>query len=407
MTMKVRALLVGIVLLVEMWLGGCGHYSCKETFGASSCSAGQGGITQGGGGGTTGGLYVLIADAGGIQGEVVDPTAKTIVNDPPYHGQNVPVDTGVPGDWMVIAAGKFMYTGYTATGQIYGWSLNGDGSLTDLTSINGGQILTAAYLLNASGGLQYMITNPQGTVLFVADSTNDQVHVYTIGATDGGLTEVLPAAQLPTGFGPFNLAVDGLGKYLYVSNGAGFSTTEVAQFSIGSTGALTAIGSPISSNLQQMQGDPSGKFMIGTNGSIFSLGGSLYVTSIQSTGALGTPTLVATTGQPINVIVQQSTGGNLVYVIDLPVGTGQTNGAIEGFTLDSSAGTLTAISGMGTQNGFEGHFDQTGQYLFVSSNPNQAHVGLNVWDTKADSTLTTALTGGAWSQGAWMPFNAQ
>jgi len=243
-----------------------------------------------------------------------------------------------------------------------------------------------------------MMTNPTGTLLFVADSVSDQVHSFQIGA-DGSLSEMTPAAQLPTGFKPFNLAMDGAGRYLYVSNIVGLQTTEVAEFSIGSTGVLTSVGSPMALNLQQMQGDPSGKFMLGTNGGALGVPGNLYAATInQTTGALSGLTQVPTAGQPINLVVQPGTTTNLVYAFE--------DTGMEGFTLDSSAGTLTAIAGVNGQ-GFDGEFDTTGQYLFVSSNPNQAHVAMNIFDVTADDTLTTPLAGVAWAQGAWAPFNTQ
>jgi 6-phosphogluconolactonase (cycloisomerase 2 family) len=403
MTMKVRALAISMLMTSAMWLAGCGHYVCTKGFGDTTCSSsGGGGGKNSGGGGTTSGIYLLIADAGGIQGEVVDPTTKTVAITPNFG--NVTVNTNVPGDWMVIANGQFMYTAYTSIGQIYGWSLNGDGTLTSLTTLSGGQTQAANYLLNATGGLQYMITNPAGTMLFVADANSNQVHSYQIGS-NGSLSEMTPAAQLPSGFNPFNLATDGLGKYLYVSNVASLQTSQVAEFSIGSTGVLTAVGSPVASNLQQMQGESSGKFMIGTSGGIFGSSGNLYVASIdQSTGALTGATQAPTAGQPINLVVQSNAGGNLVYTFD--AASDSLNGSMEGFTLDSSTGALTAIPGV-NQLGFTGQFDSSGKYLFVASNPNEAHVAMNIFDVSADTTLATPLAGVAWSQGAWAPFDTQ
>ena len=214
-----------------------------------------------------------------------------------------------------------------------------------------------------------------------------------------------PAAKLPSGFKPYNLAVDGLGKYLYVSNQVSLQTTEVAEFSIGSTGVLTAVGTPMTSNLQQMQGESSGKFMIGTSGEIYGTAGNLYVASIdQSTGALTAVTQAPTAGQPTNLVVQPNSGGTLVYTFDAP--SDGLNGSMEGFTLNLSTGALTAIAGV-AQLGFDGQFDASGTYLFVASNPNEAHIAMNIYDVSADSTLSTTLAGVAWSQGAWAPFDTQ
>lgn len=394
MTVKTRALAVLGLITATLWVSGCGHFNCTRTFGASTCAAG-GSSTKGGGGNTTAGTYLFIADAGGIQGEVLDPNAKTISVTPNFG--TVSVNTNVPGDWMAVAQQQFMYSGYTSIGQIYGWSVSGSGTLTALT----GSPFPATYLRgNTSAGSQAMITNPAGTLLFALDQSTEAIDVYQIG-TAGALTGPT-VAQLPSGFIPFNLAIDGLGKYLYVSNLVGLQTTEVAEFSIASNGALTAAGAPVSSNLQQMQGEASGKFMLGTSGGIFGGGGSLYVASInQSTGAL-TATLVATAGAPVDVTVQPGTGGNLVYAFDMPGSSG--NGAIEGFTLDLSTGALASIANI-TATGSRGEFDQTGKYLFVVASSQGVPSALDAFDVTASSALTTPLATVGWAPGAWSPFD--
>ena len=141
MTMKVRALLVASVLLAEIWLVGCGHYTCGTTFGASSCSPSGGGVSQGGGGTGTGATYLFVADAGGIQGEVLDATAGTIKITPGFGTVSVP---NVPSEWMAIANAEFMYVGYPSTGQIYGWSIAGVGRSPFSTAGRPSQPLTSS-----------------------------------------------------------------------------------------------------------------------------------------------------------------------------------------------------------------------------------------------------------------------
>lgn len=396
MTMKVRVLLVATVILAEMWLVGCGHYVCDHTFGASSCSSSSGGITQGSGGNGKGATYLFIADAGGIQGEVLDASAGTIKITPGFGTVSVP--TKVPGDWMATAQGKFMYTAYTAIGDIYGWSIAVSGILTSLSSVSP---LPATYLLGASGGPQQMITNPAGTLLFVADPINGQVHVYQIGSA-GLLTELTPAV-LPSGFKPFNLAVDGQGKYLFVSNIVGLATTGVEIYTIGSNGTLTAVGAgPVPAPLQQMQGEASGKYMVATTGGFLNgnLDKTLYVVSVASiqTGTV-TATTFPTSDAPVTVAVQPSTGGNLVYSFDVPGTAG--NGLIEGYTLDSG-GLLSLISGSPfTVGGASGQFDQNGQYLFVTTSSSGVPSALDAFHVGATSTLGTPLATVGWAPGAW------
>jgi len=406
MTMKGRALLVGIVMLAEMWLVGCGHYHCGATFGASSCAAGSGGLNNGNGSNTTGAVYLFVADAGGIQGEVLDPTAGTIKTIP---GGTVSVTSGSTNapqsDFMAVAQGKYMYSGYSTWlgGTIYGWSITGGGTLNAITGV---QPLSAPYLVgNFQIGSQAMITNPAGTLLFALDQTNEQVYVYTIG-TGGVLAPATGSPMaLPPGFKPFNLAIDGLGKYLYVSNDVTLNTTEVATYSIGSNGALASVGTPLSTPIRQMQGDASGKFMIGTSGGFFfnNQDNELYVGTIGQSGALTvTPTTI--TGVPAGVAVQPNTGANIVYSFDFPSSTG--NGTIEGFQFDLSTGALTAIAGI-TASGANGEFDPSGKYLFVVAASNGVASALDAYSVSASSALTTPVATVGWAPGGWQPVDAQ
>jgi 6-phosphogluconolactonase (cycloisomerase 2 family) len=405
MTMKGRVLLVGIVMLAEMWLVGCGHYNCGATFGASSCSAGNGGLNSGNGNSGNGAVYLFVADAGGIQGEVLDPTAATIKTIP---GGTVSITSGTvnapQSDFMAVAQGKYMYSGYSTWlgGTIYGWSITGGGTLNAIT---GAQPFSAPYLVsNFQVGSQAMIANPAGTLLFALDQTNEQVYVYTIG-TGGVLADATNSPMaLPPGFQPFNLAIDGLGKYLYVSNDTGLRTTEVATYSIGSNGALAAVGAPILSPVRQMQGDASGKFMIGTSGGFFfnNSDNEIYVGIIGQSGVLTvTPTII--TGVPAGVAVQPNAGGNIVYAFDFPGSTG--NGSIEGFQFDLSTGALTAISGI-TASGANGAFDPSGKYLFVVTSSGLTSA-LDAFNVSASSALTTHVANVGWAPGGWQPVDSQ
>ena len=396
MTMKVRVLLVAIVIVAEMWLVGCGHYTCGTTFGASSCTPSAGGVSQGPTGGTTKGTYLLIADAGGIQGEVLDPTAKTITITPGFGTVSTPGTNNIPGDWMVIAGGKFMYTGYTGSGNIFGWSLNGNGTITSISGVNP---LPALYLLATAGaGTQAMVANPAGTLLFVLDQNGEQVDIYQIGST-GALSSNPAIIQLPSGFKPFNLAVDGQGKFLYISNIVGLLTTEVVVYNITSA----TLSPPVPMTLQQMQGERSGAFMIGTSSDFSNADNNIHVMSIDSsTGALtevgvGTPTQ----GTPSLVAVQPNTGGNLVYAIDF-------TGSVEGASLNLTTGSLTAVSGSPFAiSGLSGEFDPAGKYLFVVEGTNLGHANMFAYDVSASSALTNSVASVGWAAGAWQPFDTQ
>lgn len=217
-----------------------------------------------------------------------------------------------------------------------------------------------------------MITNPTGTLLFLEDLGGTAIYAYQIGS-GGVLKAVTSGSPVVVPGLPENLTTDGLGKYLYVTlepSGGGFP--EVGAYAIGSSGSLTAVpGSPFSYPMYQVEGDPSGKYLIGTMST--STTPTLYVFAIQQTGANGgaisavTGSPFSTVNEPYSIAVQSNPGGDLVYSFSLG-GTGSGYGGIEGYRLNTSTGALTAVSGSPFTSldiGYLGQFDQSGAFLSV------------------------------------------
>jgi hypothetical protein len=418
---RANLVLAAIIVVLVMGSVGCGGPS-----GCATASPGAGGATSGGTGGgssppasgcvvtstgstATTGIYLMVADAGGIQGEFADTSTKKMSITP--HFGTVSVDTANPGDWLVIAQQKFMYGAYTDTGQIYMWSVSGAGLLTALNPPN----ITASYLTNtpivgtnlgtANAGWQGMITNPSGTLLFVVDQTpgSGAIEVYQIGTA--GLLSGPTKTLLPSGFMPFNLAIDGQGKYLYVSDVSGILTDAIMAYSFDASGTLTPVpNSPFITPIQQMQGEATGKYMIGTDGGL-TFNKTIYIAAIQSDGELTiTPTSVA--GVPTEVTVQPNSGGNLVYAVDYP--SNSTSGVLEGFTFDASSGTLTEMtnSPFTTVLGAHGEFDSSGQFFFFSSSTSAAAVALYSYDVAVYPDLSSVMASTGWAPGAWVPVDS-
>jgi hypothetical protein len=381
MTMRGRALLSVLVMLATMFLASCkGGYVCQETFGASTCTPSGTGITSGGGGGGGGGggtseSFAFAVDQGGlIDGYTLNLSADTFQITSGYAGPAVPTNTGGVG--MVIAQDQFLYAGFASTDQIYGWTISSTGTLTAIS----GSPFPAPYLSNYGLGVGQaeMVTNPAGTMLFVSDTTQDEIYVYTIG-TGGVLTEVTGSPFLIP-FPPMNLAIDGLGKYLYAIDGNYTTHTgsQIAAFAIGTTGGLTAItGSPFAYNMWQVVGDPTGQFLIGTSGNTVSYSGvddkNLYVFNItpsgSSAGAITEVGTFATVYSPFSIAIQPNSGGNLVYSFSFN-DTDTAFNAIEGYQLNPNTGVLAPDTGSpfsGVADGSWGQFDQSGTLLFVYS----------------------------------------
>jgi 6-phosphogluconolactonase len=197
--------------------------------------------------------------------------------------------------------------------------------------------------------------------------------------------------------------MDAQGRFLYVTEDSDdHSGSFVVGYSVSSAGALTQIPGTWGNSipLWEMQGDPSGKYMVGISGKVQYLYGSddkhIYVYSIdQTTGVLsevnGSP--FATVYPPFNIAMQpNSTNGEFVYsfsVNDADTGTNP----IEAYRLNPTTGALSLVSGspfsITTPTAY-GQFDQRGSYMFIYSGvaPN---VSLGVLNVASSGALTETL----------------
>ena len=387
MTKRVRTFLVCVVALAAMGLANCGKYNCASddglSFSGGSCnSSSPSGISSSGTSSSSASAFVFAIDSdvttsststGEIDGYSIDSTSSTSGPISGFTAPTVPPNDGGVG--MVIAQKQFLYAGFGTAQKIYGWTI--DSSSGALTAISGSPY--AASFLTAFGGQAAqaeMITNPAGNLIFIALPLRDEIYAYSIGT--GGVLTPVAGSPFAVPFGPVNLATDGMGKYLYAVDG-NFTThtgTEIAAYSIGSSGALAPVaGSPFAFPMWQVAGEPTGKFLIGTSGNSAASGYSgvddnhLYVFSISNTGAIlpvsGSP--FTTVYSPFSIAVSQNSGGNLIYSFSFNDSATAFN-AIEGYQI-SSTGALAADSGspftaLGTDvGGSWGQFDQSGGLL--------------------------------------------
>jgi hypothetical protein len=375
MKMHARAVLTLIAAPVLMGLTACGgHSSCGgATFGNSS---GNSPCPAPGGSGSTTAAFVFVLNGSASPGEITSYTLDTVntLLQPTSSngGPNTPgFDAGIG---MAVAQKQFLYAAFGSTSQIFGWSISSVGTLTPIATSP--VTATFASATSTTFDTNRLATNPAGTILFIADAAQDQIFVYQIGS--GGVLTAVAGSPFTVPFSPGNLATDGLGNYLYITaTSSNHTGSEIGAYSIGTgsnLGVLTAVtGSPFAFPMWQVQGEPTGKFLIGTTGHNLSINGSddynLYVFSIAQSGANagaiteGSPFL--TTTPPYGLAVQSNSGGNLVYSLSL-VDSGKSFNAAEGFTLNSD-GSLSAVGGSPFANaeaGDTGQFDQNGTLFF-------------------------------------------
>jgi DNA-binding beta-propeller fold protein YncE len=373
MTMRVRA---GLMLMVAamMVMAGCGHYNCGSgaTFGGG-CTASGGGIS--GGGGTGGGssalalvYYVNNSQVGGLELSATGSTT-TFGDIPNFVLPTLP--TGYTNSAIVIAQKKFLYVPYASTSalpSLYAWSI--DGTTGALAALAGSPFSVAdvSGLASASQPPTPLITDPTGTFLYMADKAGSKIDVFQIDSSSG--VPVL-LFQTPTAISPWNLATDGLGKFLYVTEGnASGEGVQMDVFSMNSvTGALSGENTMPALNMWQVQGEPTGTYMVGIDGETGyafdqKFDPNVYVFSIGANGVLTQQAKYPTPSGNGPTGVAVSPNGKFVYDFNISTTTAA-DGPMDGFSF--AGGVLTPIANSpftaltAPEGGF---FDQSGAYLF-------------------------------------------
>jgi 6-phosphogluconolactonase (cycloisomerase 2 family) len=172
-----------------------------------------------------------------------------------------------------------------------------------------------------------------GNMLFVAMASGGAGSVATYTFDNTGILKDPPASITPAGTNPSAMAMDSSGKFLFVADA---STNQVAAFSIGSSGQLTAVGSPVGAGNTpvSVRVHPNGKFLYTANqGS-----NDVSAFSLDSSGALTklSDTPIAPGTSPSYVTTDAS--GSLLFVAN------RDSNNISVFSIDSS-GALKAVSG--------------------------------------------------------------
>jgi len=388
MSMKVRALCVATVLAATLSLAGCGHYTCGATFGSSSCSGGGGGIGGGGGGGLsqTVLVYFMVDGAGQTQTGQMALEALNLNNNQIYDGIGgfvSPDFTGAGGSdgGVVVVGKKYLYVPFS-NGAVFSFAINSSsGALTPITGTGGTSPFTSA-----SGGTS-VVAHPSGSFLYVGGSGG--VSAFTVNQ-DGSLTPI-GSPYSTGGVTPFQMSIDGAGKYLYALDGASLSV-----FGIQSNGSLALVsGSPFPFSMMQIEPDKSGAFMVGITGQTAANSGvgdpTVYVFSVGSTGVLTQTNKITTVNPP--AFMQVDAGGSFVYTFNqTDFGATAPSQPMEGFSL--SSGTLTALpaTSFSQLDAAMGKIDQAGLYIFAAAQiPSTDIGGTFVYGINNDGSLSNTI----------------
>ena len=279
---------------------------------------------------------------------------------------------------------------------VYVTSLNGVVSAFGFNSTTGA--LTAVGSPVATGASPWLMAiHPNGQYLYVLNQGPSTISAYSINATTGALT-ALGSPQAIGGTGSYDIKIDPTGQFLYTAN---VTSNNVSAFSINATtGALTALGfSPIStgagSEPASIAFDPYGKYMLVSNDGAVA---AVNVYSFNSTtGALtavaGSP--FATNG-PTGYVVNFDPSGQLVYV-------GNLASAISVLSFDKTSGALSFLQTVAANGRTEG-FAITQGVAPVSVTPSYAYVANH--DSGNVSAFTVNSSSGALTSISGSPFAA-
>jgi 6-phosphogluconolactonase len=173
-------------------------------------------------------LYVTGGGSLGTSGNV---QAFTVSQGVPSLVLGSPFSTGTNPYGLAIApGGGFLYTGNNFDNSISEFTVNADGSLTQLAS--------SPFGTQYSGPVALQI-DKSGKYLYVANQASTNLAGYSIGS-DGSLI-VLSTSPFGTAANPSTIAIDSAGKYLFVGNQKG---PVIQSFSVDtSSGTLTSIAS--------------------------------------------------------------------------------------------------------------------------------------------------------------------
>jgi 6-phosphogluconolactonase (cycloisomerase 2 family) len=203
--------------------------------------------------------------------------------------------------------------------------------------------------------------------VYVTNSTDSTVSQYSVDVDTGALTSLGAAVSTTAASVPRTVAVDPSGRYAYVANE---STGDVAQFTIGATGALTAMSPATVAAESSPWGvvvHPSGQYAYVTNKGSDTV--SQY--SIGSDGkltAMSTAT-VASGSHPFRITI--SPNGLYAYVANF--GTGVVPGTtVSQYTFNGTGGLVPmtpsdVTTGSGASGPLSVSIDPAGVYAYVTN----------------------------------------
>ena len=191
---------------------------------------------------------------------------------------------------------------------------------------------------------------------YVANQASNNVSVYSINSSTGALTAV--GSPVAAGTGSYSIAIDPSGKFAYVANQ---TSNDISAYTINAvTGVLTAVsGSPFAAGTSphSVTVDPTGKFAYAANQTTNDI--SMFTIN-QTTGALTPIGSIAAGTSPQSVVVDPT--GKFAYV------AGGSAGNILPYTINQTTCALTAGTSVAAGTSpMSVTVDPTGKFAYVAN----------------------------------------
>jgi 6-phosphogluconolactonase len=263
--------------------------------------------------------------------------------------------TAVPGAFTQMAfdpAGKYAFFAESGEIGLYSITANGLLSVAPTSPVAAG---------TAGSGNTVLAVSPSGQFLYALNQNDSKVHEFSIGVDGLGnptLTSIGTTSALDV---PQSLAIDPLGKFLFVSDDGSSNDPAIAPFSIQGNGTLSALATvPTLEPATALSVDPTDGFLFVSEPGILSTFPQIQTFTISTSSGL--------TLTPVQVVGESATGSLAIvsgasavtYSPQYAYVTNAADNTVSMFSVDPSTGNLTSLtSAVGVQGGNSGAITPT------------------------------------------------
>jgi 6-phosphogluconolactonase len=297
-------------------------------------------------------------------------------------GAQLTVENNGADALTVNANGAFTFNTPVSFNSSYAVTVTTQPAKQTCTVTNGTGTHTTANVLNVSINCGFA-----PTFAYVANTTDSTVSQYTEDASGSLVPLASPTVSVSPA--PILIAVDPVGNFAYVTSAGGL----VDQFTVGSDGALTALGTPVpaavgGSLATGIAIDPSGHFAYVAE-PVLGIVAQFTIGADGTLTAMSTPSVTAGSGP---TFMEMHPGGRFAYIVN------EGDGSVSQYTIDAATGSLVAMTPPSVPTGGPtptfAAIDPTGKYFITLDDQDNLLSEFSIGtDGALTPIVTSALTG--------------